>query len=277
VLVPERSRPLEQRTLDVVEQAAECGRQAAHRDALLLARVSARHQHRGFLDVLRSDFDPERHAPELPLGELPPRPLVAFIERHADSGRRQIALNLASARQHGLAPVLPADRHDDDLIGGDARRQDQAAVVAVRHDHAADETGRYAPGCAPDVLERFIARLKRDVERLREVLAEVVRRAGLQGAAVAHQRFDRIGAKRARELLALALDPFDDRHGQHRFRDAGVQVEDHQRLRLRLLMRFVCRMPFLPEKLSSAQEWARDLLPADDVRPLIDQNGQVAP
>ena len=50
---------------------------------------------------------------------------------------------------------------------------------------------------------RLVARLEGDVERLGEVLTEVVRRAGLQRAAVAHQRLDRVGAQRAGELLAL--------------------------------------------------------------------------
>jgi hypothetical protein len=38
---------------------------------------------------------------------------------------------------------------------------------------------------------------------------------GLERAAVAHQRLDRVGARRAGELLALALLPVDDRHREH--------------------------------------------------------------
>ena len=37
------------------------------------------------------------------------------------------------------------------------------------------------------------------------------------------------------------------------------------------------RVAFLPEKLGRAQEGPRHLLPADDVRPLVDQHGQIAP
>jgi len=36
-------------------------------------------------------------------------------------------------------------------------------------------------------------------------------------------------------------------------------------------------VPFLPEELGRAQERARHLLPADDVGPLVDQDGQIAP
>ena len=56
---------------------------------------------------------------------------------------------------------------------------------------------------------RLVARLELDVERLGEVLPEVVRRAGLERAPVAHQRLDRIGCERAGEFFALALPPVD--------------------------------------------------------------------
>ena len=141
---------------------------------------------------------------------------VALVERDADAAGDELLLDLARLRQHGLPPVVASDRHDHDLVRRDARRQHEAAVVAVRHDDGADEPRRHAPGRAPDVLHRLVARLERDVERLREVLTEVVRRAGLQRAAVAHQRLDRVRAERAGELLAFALAALDDRHRQHR-------------------------------------------------------------
>ncbi len=180
-------------------------------------------------------------------------------------------------RQHGLAPVVAADRHDHDLIRRDERRQHEPAVVAVDHDDGADEPRRHAPRRAPDVLHRLVARLERDVERLREILAEVVRRAGLQRAAVAHQRFDRIGPERAGKLLALALHALDDRHREHRLAHLGVEVENLQRLGLGLRLGLVGRVPLLPEKLGRPQERTRHLLPADDVRPLIDEDRQIAP
>ena len=53
--------------------------------------------------------------------------------------------------------------------------------------------------------------------------------------------------------------------------------EDLQRLVLGLRVGFVGGVPFLPEELGRPQERPRHLLPADDVRPLVDQNGQIAP
>ncbi len=68
--------------------------------------------------------------------------------------------------QHGLLPVAAWNRHDDHLIRRDVRRQDEAAVVAVRHDHAADEPRRHAPRRRPRVLQRLVAALELDLERL---------------------------------------------------------------------------------------------------------------
>ena len=49
------------------------------------------------------------------------------------------------------------------------------------------------------------------------------------------------------------------------------------RLVLRLVRGLVRGVPFLPEELGRAQERPRHLLPADDVGPLVDEDGQVAP
>ena len=65
------------------------GRQAVHRQALLLARVAPGDQHRRLLDVLGPDLEAQRHAAQLPLGELPARTLVALVERDADAGRAE--------------------------------------------------------------------------------------------------------------------------------------------------------------------------------------------
>ncbi len=127
------------------------------------------------------------------------------------------------------------------------------------------------------MLERLVPGLECDVERLREVLAEVVRGPCLQRATVAHQGFNRVRAQGPGELLALALEPLDDRHGQHLLCERGVQVEDHPRLGFRLFEGLVRRVALLPEELGRSQKRSCHFLPTDDVRPLIDEDGQVAP
>ena len=185
--------------------------------------------------------------------------------------------NLLALGQHGFLPVAARNRHDHDLIRRDRRRQDQAAVVAVRHDHGADQARRHAPRRGPRVLQRLVAALELDLERLGEVLSEVVRGARLQRAAIAHQRFDRIGLRRAGELFALALLAVDHRHGEHLLADLLVERENLHRLFLRLFGGLVRGVAFLPEELGRAQERPRHLFPAHDVRPLVDQHGQIAP
>ena len=184
----------------------DAARQAVARRGQLLARVAARQHHLLLLDVLRPDLEAQRHAAQFPLRELPARRVgVAVVEHHAHAGRGERVADLLRVRQHGLLPVAARDRHDHHLVRGDPRRQHEPGLVAVRHDHAADEPRRHAPRRPVDVLERLVARLEADLERLREVLAEVVRRPGLQRPAVAHQRLDRVGPLGAGELLALRL------------------------------------------------------------------------
>ena len=127
------------------------------------------------------------------------------------------------------------------------------------------------------MLQCLVSSLELDLERLCEVLPEVMRRAGLQGTAVGHQRLDRVRARSAGKLLALALLPVDDRYRQFGLGEFLVERQDLQRLFLRLGFRFVRGVPFLPQELRGAQKRPRDLLPADDVRPLVDQDGKVAP
>src|SRR5438094_1297096 len=152
VLVAERAGTIEQGPLHVVEQLLDTSRQSVHGEALFLAGVAAGDEHSRLLDVLRTDFDAQRHASKLPFREFPSGTFVALIERHADAGRPQLLLNLLRFGQHRFAPVVAADGHDDDLVWRHARRQDQTAVVAVRHDDAADESRRHTPGGAPYVL-----------------------------------------------------------------------------------------------------------------------------
>ena len=104
-----------------------------------------------------------------------------------------------------------------------------------------------------------------------------MRRARLQRAAVAHQRLNRVRAKRAGELLALALAALDDRHRHLGFEHVLVEMQDLDRLVLGFRLGLVRRVPFLPQKLRRPQERPRHFLPADDVRPLVDQDRQVAP
>ena len=118
--------------------------------------------------------------------------------------------------------------------------------------------------------------LELNVLGFREVRPEIMRRAGLQCLAVLHHRFDRIGIVGAGETFVGRLLAGDDRHGQHVLGERAIDLEHLQRLVDRVLAVGVRRMAFLPKELGRAQEQARAHLPAHDVRPLVDQQRQIA-
>src|SRR3712207_7685339 len=53
--------------------------------------------------------------------------------------------------------TLFRSRHADDLNRGDARRQDEAGIVAVDHDHRADDALADGPGGGADELAPAVA------------------------------------------------------------------------------------------------------------------------
>jgi hypothetical protein len=116
-----------------------------------------------------------------------------------------------------------------------------------------------------------------DVGRPREVRAQVVRRPGLQRAAVAHHRLNGERAVGAREALAGGLLPLDDRDGGQLAGGARVDLLQRQHgLAHRVRLVDVRGVALLPEELGRAQEHPRAQLPADHVRPLVQQHRQVA-
>jgi hypothetical protein len=106
----------------------------------------------------------------------------------------------------GLAHALAVlDDQDEDLNGREPRRHPQAVVVAVAHDQAADHPGGRAPGRLPGVLAAALGGGELHVERLGEVLAQLVAGAHLQRLAVAHHPLAGEGVDRAGEPLAGGL------------------------------------------------------------------------
>ena len=110
----------------------------------------------------------------------------------------------------------------------------------------------------------------------REILAEEMAGARLQRLAILHHRLDGERLLGARKALARGLLALDDRHREPVFREPGIDVEHAQRFLDRLVACRVRRVALLPKELRGAQEQPRPHFPADDVRPLIDQDRQIA-
>ena len=191
--------------------------------------------------------------------------------------RAELGRELAAVVEHARLLVVAAeDGHDHDVLRGELRRQHEAVVVGVGHQQRADQPRRHAPARRPSVLVAAVAVEELDVARAREVLAQEVARAGLQRLAVLHHRLDRERAVGAGETLALGLLALDDGNRHPVFSERRVDVEHPHRLRDGLLARRVRGVAFLPEELGGAEEEARAHLPAHDVRPLVDQQREVA-
>ena len=168
------------------------------------------------------------------------------------------------------------DRDDGDEVGGDFRREDEAFIVGVGHDHSADQARADAPTGGPGVLEFLVAAEEFDIEGFGEILAEVVACAGLEGFAILHEGFDAVGGDGAGEFFGVGLGAFDDGDGEECFGEGGVDVEHFQRFDLRLVGGFVGGVAFLPEELGRSQEESRAHFPAHHVAPLVDEDGEVA-
>ncbi len=183
---------------------------------------------------------------------------------------------VAEIHYGGFFFVVAEDRNDDNVGRSETRGQDETVVVGVGHDEAADEARADAPGSGPAEFFAAFTGEEFDFLRFGKVLAEEVGRAGLERLAVLHHRFDRIGIDGAGESFAGSFFASDDGHGHEVLREGGVDVEHFERFVDGFLLRGVGGVAFLPEELGGAQEQARAHFPADDVSPLVNEDGQVA-
>ena len=171
---------------------------------------------------------------------------------------------------------LRGHRKNNNLLRSDARRQHESVVIRVRHDERADEPGANTPTGRPRIFLAAGATGEVDVRRFGEVLPEEVTGAGLDGFAILDHGFDAQRLLRAREALALALLAFDDGNGEVVAHEGLIHVEHLRRLVERFVFGLVSGVPFLPEKLRSAQKDAGTHFPAHHITPLIDEQGEIA-
>ena len=117
---------------------------------------------------------------------------------------------------------------------------------------------------------------KLNVERLGEILSEIVRSARLQALAVVHHRFHAESRDRAREFFLFRLAAREYGYGEAGFGKFFIDAQHFHGLFHRLFLGSVDGVPFLPQKLAGTEERAGGLFPAHDVRPLVYENGQIA-
>lgn len=184
---------------------------------------------------------------------------------------------LLTVGDDGVACVgLGGDGDDDDLLGCDAGRADEAVVIGVGHDEGADHAGGDAPGGGPGVLAFVVAAGKGDVLGFGEVLAEEVGGAGLDGFAVLDHGFDGEGADGAGEAFVFGFFAGDGGDGEDVTLEVFVDFVHGGGFQLGFFAGFVGGVAFLPEEFGGAQEDAGAHFPAHDVAPLVDFEGEVA-
>ena len=266
---------VEQALLHGLEQLGDARLELVERDGDLLAVVAADGDAVAGLDVLRADLDAQRHALHLPVGKLPAGAVVAEIALRAQAGGLQARDELLGLLGH--AGLVRCDGQHDHLDRRDVRRQDEAAVIAVGHDQAADDPRGHTPRGLVRIGLLVVLVGVGDVERAGEPVAEVVARAGLERLVVVHHALDRIGVHGAGELLLVGLVAADDGHGQLLLAGIGINFEHLQRLLAGLGLGGVQGVALLPEELTPAQERTGSLLPAHDAAPLVIQARQIAP
>ena len=144
------------------------------------------------------------------------------------------------------------------------------------HHHAADKPRRDPPARRPCVLLRAAFREELYAACLCEILSEKVRRPRLQGLPVLHHRLYAIGVHRPGEFFSLSLFAADYGHRHVVLRELLVDAQHFLRLLFGLCARSVGGVALLPKKFSRAQKEARAHLPPHDIRPLVDENRQVA-
>ena len=187
---------------------------------------------------------------------------------------------------------------DDHLRRSHSRRQHQSLVIAMHHDQHTDRSRGESPAVLPHQSSLYTSiactaitsrlRLVRDVEHLREVLAQTVRRRCLHGSSIRrNKRLHRCRIEASGKLLLLRLASLDHRHSEQLLVGASVIVEDLQHLLLCLLLRGEGAVALLrvretvsthlPEEFAGSDEGGGMLeLPANDVRPLVETEREVA-
>ena len=103
-----------------------------------------------------------------------------------------------------------------------------------------------------------------------------MRRARLQTFAVVHHRLHAESGNGARKLFLFRLPAREYGDGEASLGEFLINAEHLHRLFHRLLFGGVGGMALLPQKFAGPEEGAGGLFPPHDVRPLVDEDGQIA-
>ena len=250
----------------------------------LLAGVTTYHHCLVLIQIARSELQAQRNPTQLPFVVLGARlhPL-AIIDVHSQPPRhsalptQQAFLDQVRGGFDTSLVLVRAPYRDDHYFDWrKQRRHSKSIVVTVRHYQPANHARRHAPTRVPGVFHSAGFRLELEVERLREVLSQVMRSASLKRLVVLHHAFARVGAQRTGEFFSLGLHARNYGHRHPAFHEIAIDAQHSPRFFLRLVVSGVRGVAFLPEEFERAQEKPRAHLPPNDIGPLIDQHWKIA-
>ena len=168
------------------------------------------------------------------------------------------------------------DGHDHHLCRRQPRRHDDPVVVAVRHHQPPDHSGGDTPRRVPRVLLSPLHALELQIELLREILPQEMRRSGLERPVVLHECLEAVCPHRTREPFRVRLEPSDDRHGDPLLHEVAVDSEYPEGLLLGLVRSCMRCVALLPQELGRAKKEPGPKLPAHHVGPLVQKDRKVA-
>ena len=235
-----------------------------------------------FFEVAWTDLDANRHTFFNPLPAFGSAADVALIYFYANGmsverlGLQAGCELFCGVENRGPCFFFGGDGDDDDLGGGDARGEDDAVVIAVGHNDGADEAGADSPAGGPCQFLGVGAGDELDAAGFGEVLSEEVGRTGLDGFPVLDHGLDAEGLDGTGETFACAFLAGDDGEREVIASEGLVDFEHLLGFFTGFLFGFVSGVAFLPEELGGAEEHAGPHFPADDIGPLVDEDGEVA-
>ena len=119
------------------------------------------------------------------------------------------------------------------------------------------------------IFQLIILICKLNTEGFCKAVAEVVARTGLQCLAIMHQRFNCIGCFCTRKFFFFRFASLDHRNRKYLLSKIRIFIQHPDRTLFCFFSGCMCRMAFLPQKLSGTQKRTGFFFPANNVTPLI--------
>lgn len=141
-----------------------------------LSRVAHYAAHFASVEVIGTELETDGSAAHFPLVKLVARVVdVTVVDGDAETGLTQLSCDFVTPGLQIVTVVSGLDDGNDNELGlSNLRRQNEALVVRMDHNHGTNAASGHTPGCLPDVLALRVLIFEHHLEHLGEVLAEMM-------------------------------------------------------------------------------------------------------